>query len=408
MNKELRVVELFAGVGGFRLALDQANQAFGEDIFRTVWANQWEPDKRTQHAATIYRTHWDDGSLVNDDINKAQDLVPDFDLLVGGFPCQDFSIASTNAKGMAGKKGVLWWNINHIVQAHNPSFILLENVDRLLLSPSKQKGRDFGVMLRCLHKAGYHVEWRVINAAEWGFQQKRRRTFIFATNMNVTTLANEANIAGLQNGFFNSVFPVNYLGDGEQTNVGEQAYNILADVSDKFEFRFQNSGLMDKTGSVFTIKTTPSEPHPAIPLKKLLQSVKDISSPLYLTDYQDQRFQTMRNGKKVLRTRSDGSTWWYSEGRMAYPDPVDKPARTMLTSETAVNRMTHVVIDPKTKKKRVLTPTEAERIQGFPDGWTNVDGIPRKFPYFAMGNALVVPVVEKLAIRIAELSKTTL
>ena len=106
--------------------------------------------------------------------------MPDHDLLVGGFPCQDYSVAHTGAQSIEGKKGVLWWSINDIIRAHHPRFILLENLDRLLKSPAKQRGRDFGIILRCLEDEGYLAEWRVINAAEYGNAQRRRRTFIFA------------------------------------------------------------------------------------------------------------------------------------------------------------------------------------------------------------------------------------
>ena len=177
--QEVRIIELFAGVGGFRVGLERADKNF----YKTVWANQWEPATKIQHAAMVYAARFGKDSICNLDINtvKTEDI-PDHDILVGGFPCQDYSVASTlaNSKGIEGKKGVLWWEINRIVEAKRPPFILLENVDRLLKSPSTQRGRDFGIMLRCLNDLGYGVEWRVINAADYGMPQKRRRVFIFA------------------------------------------------------------------------------------------------------------------------------------------------------------------------------------------------------------------------------------
>ena len=172
----LRVAELFAGVGGFRIGLEKAGH-------NTVWANQWEPKTKVQHAYNCYVEHFGDFPDLNTDINKVNKYsIPDHDLLVGGFPCQDYSVATTRAKGIAGIKGVLWWDILDVVKAKKPSYILLENVDRLLKSPVIRRGRDFGVILSCLLNEDYVVEWRVINAADYGFPQKRRRVFILHWN----------------------------------------------------------------------------------------------------------------------------------------------------------------------------------------------------------------------------------
>lgn len=190
---EKTVCELFAGVGGFRCGLNNIKTL--EDFKKkekwdTVWFSQWEPsEKKTQYAHDCYVYHFgtrkdkngrDTTNFNIEDVDKK--TIPDFNLLVGGFPCQDYSVASSLAtsKGLEGKKGVLWWSIRETLEAKQPPFVLLENVDRLLKSPAKQRGRDFGVMLACFRDEGYTVEWRVINAAEYGYQQRRRRVFIFA------------------------------------------------------------------------------------------------------------------------------------------------------------------------------------------------------------------------------------
>ena len=177
-EKKVRVVELFAGVGGFRLGLESAS-----DLFETVWANQWEPGRKSQYAYDCYKERFGENhNCINEDIALVKNQIPEHDLLVGGFPCQDYSVARTGAQGIQGKKGALWWEIRDVVEAKRPKYILLENVDRLLKSPAKQRGRDFGIILRCLSDLGYAIEWRVINAAEYGCAQRRRRTFIFATH----------------------------------------------------------------------------------------------------------------------------------------------------------------------------------------------------------------------------------
>ena len=94
----------------------------------------------------------------------------------------------------------------------------------------------------------------------------------------------------------------------------------------------------------------------------------------------------------------------YTEGAMAFPDNLDSPARTMLTSESGLSRMSHVIEDFKTCKLRLLTPLECERINGFPDNWTNT-GMTDKRRYFMMGNALVVGIVRKIGIELEEIIK---
>lgn len=179
------VCELFAGVGGFRLGLERASREW-----TTVWANQWEPNKKVQHAFNCYCSHFGNGeNHVNEDISSIEKAnIPNHNLLVGGFPCQDYSVARTGAQGINGVKGVLWWQIREILEIKDPKFVLLENVDRLLKSPSSQRGRDFGVMLACLNELGYTVEWRVINAAEYGFAQRRRRIFILHIKIQLPIL----------------------------------------------------------------------------------------------------------------------------------------------------------------------------------------------------------------------------
>ncbi|HDK5679261.1 TPA: DNA (cytosine-5-)-methyltransferase, partial [Staphylococcus pseudintermedius] len=176
----LKVVELFAGVGGFRLGLEQTKN----QIFDVNWANQWEPSRKVQHAFDCYNKRFNNGNHINRDIAEISDMEmaqTNADMIVGGFPCQDYSVARSlrGELGIEGKKGVLFWQIIRFVQNTYPKYLLLENVDRLLKSPSSQRGRDFAVMLSTLNELGYDVEWRVINAADYGNAQRRRRVFIF-------------------------------------------------------------------------------------------------------------------------------------------------------------------------------------------------------------------------------------
>ena len=187
----IKIAELFAGVGGFREAIEFSRL---KDAFEVSWSNQWEPAESNkpgdqQSANRVYITKFgkeghytDDIHLITDSEKKLPKDITDIQMLVGGFPCQDYSVAKPKnaAKGLRGPKGVLWWSIERILREVRPNYVLLENVDRLINSPSTNRGRDFAVILKGLDSLGYIIEWRVVNAADYGFSQKRRRIFILA------------------------------------------------------------------------------------------------------------------------------------------------------------------------------------------------------------------------------------
>lgn len=384
------VCELFAGVGGFRLGLERASKDW-----QTVWFSQWEPGKKNQWAHDCYVKHFGDiNEFTGIDIAQVnKEIIPDHNLLVGGFPCQDYSVAHSlnGEKGIEGKKGVLWWEIRNVLVAKRPPFVLLENVDRLLKSPSKQRGRDFGIMLACFAQLDYSVEWRVINAADYGAAQRRRRIFLFAYS-NKTKYAQSVMESSSENligttGFFAMGFLITKM-----DKITQQAmnYSDLADISDNFSFSFKNAGYMTR-GIIYTTDVIPRQEIP-IPLKDVIED--NPSSDFYLTTNVE-KFQYLKGAKKVERVSKTGYKYFFSEGPVAFPDRLDLPARTILTSESTVNRSTHVIQDPSSGKLRLITPLEAERIQGFDDNWTNT-GMPQKFRYFCMGNALVVPMVTRM------------
>lgn len=393
---EKTICELFAGVGGFRLGLERADKDW-----TTVWANQWEPGKKSQHAYDCYCAHFGNSiNHVNENISTIKkNTIPDHNLLVGGFPCQDYSVARTGATGINGKKGVLWWDIRDILEIKQPNFVILENVDRLLKSPSTQRGRDFGIILTCFNKLGYSVEWRIINAAEYGFAQRRRRTFIFAYR-NTTTYA--THISKSKNrpdcifnniGFFAHTFPIEGVALDNIRNK-ELTDHDLADVTDNFSYNFGNTGFMTN-GMIYTCDSTPIYENPTL-LKDIIQH--NVDNKFYLGDNLE-KWTYLKGAKKILRTSKTGHTYTFSEGPIAFPDPLERPARTMLTSESSLNRSTHVIEDPDTHMYRLITPVEAERIQGFDDDWTNT-GMPEKFRYFCMGNALVVGIITRMGVHL--------
>lgn len=393
---EKTICELFAGVGGFRLGFDRLNSGW-----KTTWFSQWEPGARTQWAHECYVKHFGDSKDLAGEYHTCEDIaavnkknIPNHTLLVGGFPCQDYSVASTLAAshGIEGKKGVLWWQIRDTIIAKRPPFCLLENVDRLLKSPAKQRGRDFGVILACLNALGYSAEWRVVNAATYGAAQRRRRTFIFAyrndTEYSKSMVNSSIEQLMMKTGFMAKSFPVSGISPINSTRID----NDIVEVSDKFVFDFRAAGYLNN-GEIYTADVTEIEEKP-ITLGQILQSADD--EKYFITDDEKMaKWVYMKGAKKIPRKSSDGHEYVFSEGPIAFPDPWDRPARTMLTSESSLNRSTHVVCDPGKGKLRILTPVETERIQGFDDEWTNT-GMPDRMRYFCMGNALVVPMITRM------------
>lgn len=396
---DIRVVELFAGVGGFRLGLEAASEHF-----KVIWADQWEPYQKEQYAFSCYTQHFGAGvEHVCADIAKVKDKVPEHDLLVGGFPCQDYSILKKGAKGIEGHKGRLWWEVDEILQEKRPKYVILENVDRLIRSPAQQKGRDFSIILRCFYEKGYAVEWRVINAAEYGCAQRRRRTFIVAYHNSTPfyqKLAEEVCKRWLKtmhryiidDGIMAQAFPVaSFMEEFVDQWIDELMFPSVQDVSARQRVHLYDAGIMIN-GRVYSVSVEP-ERTPSIPLRYVLEKmgvdehhfIKEDELPLW----------TYKKGAKCEpRRRADGSEYIFSEGAMDFPDSLDKPSRTLITSETKLSRTSHVVQDHLTGRLRTLTPIECERLNGFPDDWTV--GMPEKMRYFCMGNALVVPLVTML------------
>ena len=404
------VIELFAGVGGFRVGLndihgfDASGKAIESRDWEFVWANQWEPGTTAQHAYDCYVKRFGN-ECSNVDISKVESKdIPSHTLLCGGFPCQDYSVARTlsNEKGIEGKKGVLFWDIARILNDKKTPFFLLENVDRLLKSPSKQRGRDFGIMLRTLSDEGYNLEWRVINAADYGAAQRRRRTFIFGWRRD-TKYNQNINFEGpayliYKKGMFAKSFPVAEE-DTSYKLYDLNRYEDTVEVTKSFKAQFENSGIMID-GKVWTTKTTPIYEQP-ITMGAVREDRTGLDDYILKGDKLT-KFEYLRGSKKIPRKRPDGTEYFYSEGSMSPYDSLDLPGRTMLTSEGSVNRSTHIIPDKETGKLRLLTPIEAERLQSFPDDWTNT-GMPEKRRYFMMGNALVTQVINRMEPALAEI-----
>jgi DNA (cytosine-5)-methyltransferase 1 len=399
-----RVVELFAGVGGFRLALERSG-------WRTVWANQWEPSTKVQHAADCYNSHWPDGTLVNEDIATVVDQVPAHDLLVGGFPCQDYSVAKTasQARGLEGIKGVLWWSIYDILERRRPKHVFLENVDRLLKSPTSHRGRDFAIILSCLNGLGYMVEWRVVNAAEYGFPQRRKRVFIVATKLPRRAKVDPTSTI-FDRGVLASALPIWPVDDMDQRlDVADLQLAAPEEITAHWPSArispFRESGVMWH-GKVWTRRVQPNYDVKFLTLGDVLVPDDEVPETFFIPEEQLSRWEYLKGSKSEERVASNGFSYRYQEGGIAYPDPTDRPSRTILTGEggSSPSRFKHVVATGDGRLRR-LTPIELERLNGFPDDWTNT-GMPDSRRAFMMGNALVVGAIEAVGSQLRSFSES--
>ncbi|NNE75560.1 MAG: DNA (cytosine-5-)-methyltransferase [Pricia sp.] len=402
---KLKVIELFAGVGGFRLGLENTGD------YKVVWSNQWEPSTKMQHASLVYEARFGTKNHSNVDISEVSTSeIPDADVLVGGFPCQDYSVATTlqNSRGLIGKKGVLWWSIHRILseKKNPPKYLFLENVDRLLKSPSSQRGRDFAIMLKSLDALGYGVEWRVINAADYGMPQRRRRIFFLGYHKSTAlyrSLRKEEKSDWLHSiGTIAEVFPVH---KASKAPTSFEIAGNLVDLSENFgkdkkHSPFENTGVCID-GRVFTTKTIPNYKGKRALLGDVIQK-SEVAQDFFIPEEDFSKWAYLKGAKKEVRTAKNGYRYQYSEGGMVFPDALDNASRTIITSEggKSPSRFKHVI---KSKKGlRRLTPLELERLNMFPDNHTKWEGISETKRAFFMGNALVVGVVQKIGASLSE------
>jgi DNA (cytosine-5)-methyltransferase 1 len=388
------VAELFAGVGGFRIGLAAAG-------WKTVFSNQWEPSTKAQHASDVYVANFGAEGHSNEDIATVEDI-PHVDLLVGGFPCQDYSVAKSlnSSKGLAGKKGVLWWEILRLVEKKKPKFLFLENVDRLLKSPSSQRGRDFAVMLKTLGDAGYLIEWRVVSASDYGFPQRRIRVFIVAKRAKVTPVKIDDYIT--KDGILARALPISSSFEGRAEIDLSESPDLISKSFNKGTGKspFLNAGVYFG-GRAYTMKTTALHRGKKFVLGDVVLSDDEVPSEYFVSSDRIEEWEYLKGAKTIERLhKASGTAYNYAEGKMAFPDLLTNPSRTILTGEggTSPSRFKHII---KTKNGyRRLTPVELERLNGFPDNWTAVGAEGQQVSdvrrAFFMGNALVVGLIQRV------------
>ena len=400
-DNKIKVVELFAGVGGFRIGLEGAS-----DAYETIWNNQWEPSTTHQDASLVYRARFGSKGHCNKDINTIPtDEIPNHDLLVGGFPCQDYSVASTLSRsgGIEGKKGVLWWQIYRILDEKGekrPNYLFFENVDRLLGSPAKQRGRDFAIILASLADLGYFVEWRVINAAEYGMPQRRRRTYIvgYREYSHVSNQIQELKNWVLYEGVLAKAFPFTV----KDKSLSEfDIEGSIKEVSDNFnkagkDSPFGSAGIM-RNRRVFSVDTEAVYEGPTMTLGGNIVDESLVPEDFFIPKEEVSKWEYEKGAKKIERTSKEGFKYIFSEGGMAFPDPLDKPSRTIITGEggAAASRFKHVIKTPSGRYRRLI-PIELERLNMFPDNHTLHPAVTNSRRAFLMGNALVCGVIQQI------------
>lgn len=400
-DNKIKVVELFAGVGGFRIGLEGAS-----DVYETIWNNQWEPSTVHQDASLVYRARFGSKGHCNKDINTVlTEEIPDHDLMVGGFPCQDYSVASTLSRsgGIEGKKGVLWWQIYRILNEkgdNRPNYLFFENVDRLLGSPAKQRGRDFAIILASLADLGYTVEWRVINAAEYGMPQRRRRTYIVGYREDspvyykVKTLKDWV----LYDGVMAKAFPFR----AKDKTVSEfDITGTIKEVSDNFNKNgkispWGNAGIM-RDRHVYSVDAESVYEGTTMTLGGVVVDESFVPEEFFISQDEVAKWEYEKGAKKIERTSKEGYKYTFSEGGMAFPDSLDKPSRTIITGEggAAASRFKHVVLTPSGRYRRLI-PLELERLNMFPDNHTFHPEVTDGRRAFLMGNALVCGIVQQV------------
>lgn len=401
---KIKVAELFAGVGGFRVGLNNASKKY-----EVVWSNQWEPATKSQEASDIYVKRFGKENHSNKDIAKVSVAeIPEHNLFVGGFPCQDYSVAKSlsQSKGINGKKGVLWWEIHRILKdiKSRPEFLLLENVDRLLSSPASQRGRDFAIILASLSDLGYVVEWRIINAADYGMPQRRRRVFIMGYHKD-SPLYKKIKQTDAQDWIFNE----GTLAEAFKIHNSKTAFlnrfkmeGSLAEISDNFNKEagfspFQNSGIIIGR-DIFTAKVFPNHRGKKITLWDILIPESKVPEHFFIAEDAIKNWLYLKGAKDEKRfNKKRHFSYSYTEGSMVFPDSLDSPSRTIVTGEggASPSRFKHVVKTESGRLRR-LTPLELERLNMFPDNHT--EGCSDIKRAFLMGNALVTGIVEKIGI----------
>lgn len=357
---------MFAGIGGFPLGLEMVNQRISErqiskyfegkqprkQSYRNVWAN--EIDK---HACQIYRKNFPNHTLIEGDIKEVNPAdLPDIDVITGGFPCQPFSLAGKR-EGFQDIRGTLFFEIMRIAQIKRPKILFLENVKGLL---NHDNGDTFETILRTLGNAGYWWEYKVLNSRYFGVPQNRERVFI---------------IGHLREGCTRQVFPISSNGS-EDTEIGEVAATLTGGG--------HSGGLHSNMTAI---------------VNRSVRSGGRGSLDRHSWDI-IQIKRTRADGNDMIRPYQDETPTLTSQMGTGGGN-VPLMAQALQTDGFLRHGSSFGTNNPQSSRNiRRLTPTECERLQGFPDGWT--EGISDTQRYKCLGNAVTVNVIKAIGELILE------
>lgn len=360
---EMKAVELFAGIGGFRIASDNIG-------IQTVWANDIN-----KKAVAVYRSRYGENSIVLGDINGLVDSVPEHDILTGGFPCQPFSRAGKKM-GIDDYRGTLFESIVKIIRARQPRYFFLENVNSLLFLDN---GRHFRTILFALSELGYKIEWRVFNAVAFGLPQQRLRVII----------------AGCRNADPDESFLVT---KSELAALPDESLAKIADVGNwqeiaKSRGKFPQWGMA--AGSRFASYdfTPPQGIKSERKLRDILQH--DVAPEFDFTENTLRRIEQSEfidkfyNGVHILYNQGHGA-------RMGYTIFGTDGVSPTLTASASRHYERYEV----NGRYRRLTNVEYARLQGFPDDYCNAVSVYDQYKLY--GNAVPPQMVECVMRRVLE------
>jgi len=379
--------EMFSGIGGFRFGL-------GKWGWSCVWAN--DVDK---YACQIYRKNFGEGELVEGDITKIEPKdIPDFDLLTAGFPCQSFSLAGKR-KGFQDIRGTMFYEVVRVASAKRPKLLLLENVKGLL---SNDNGKTFGTILEELGNIGYWCEWQTLNSKHFGVPQNRERVFI---------------VGHLRSEPSKQIFPIGEIGEsfGESCGKAQGTRSRIRGDCASVDSRTGSTARGQHLVASALIQSQGREPHIETRKDGVSHALKGKGG--WEGNYLVANTLSHRYGKDGSENLIQiGELWEGSQCRVYDPNGISPTlhksggntepmiANTLDTSGWLRKQGRHEIGKHGLTDYRIrrLTPTECERLQGFPDGWT--EGVSDTQRYKLLGNAVTTNVIQFLGERLLEVS----
>lgn len=368
----MKAIELFAGIGGFRIGLNGAG-------VKVIWANDIDPK-----ACAVYRNHFGQNSVICGDIKEQKQLIPPHELLTAGFPCQPFSAAGKKLGVHDRVRGTLFADIVDTLERVQPDFFILENVKRLL---TMENGQHFRTILLSLTGAGYFVEWRLLNAKNFGLAQNRERVFIVGQRDPMGFLS--CDLSG-----FASQHSVLFL-DGElDTRYSLFACPKISDILAPIEqLRFDFAGMAcGDTAYSFNAGVFPNQSPPKF-LRDVLQEEAELCFDF--TDVtngwlkKNTPVNAFIHGVEILSNQEGGR-------RMGYTIFGTGGLAPTLTAATSRHYERYLVGD----RYRRLTNVEYARLQGFQDDWCAIAKVYDQYALY--GNAVPPIMVEWVAARLRE------